>query len=107
MRKFLLIFLAAFTAGCGFNEKPDRIPAYIQVNDISVNVSSGQGTASDNISDVWLYYEDPEIGYTLQGAYEMPASFPILTEGQTNKRSNQRRRAYIGAQYIAPVISVL
>ena len=85
MRKFLPLFIAAaFAAGCGFNEKPEQIPAYVKVDDILVNVSSGQGTASDNISDVWLYYEDPQLGYTLQGAYEMPATFPILAEGATN-----------------------
>lgn len=83
MKRLLIIMIAALTAGCGLSEKPDQIPGYVQIEDISVTTTAGQGSDSDNISDCWVYIEDPDLGYILQGVYEMPASFPILGEGST------------------------
>jgi hypothetical protein len=83
VRRLAILFLAAFAAGCGLDEKPEQIPGYVQINDISVTTTSEQGSSSDNISDAWVYVNDPEFGYILQGVYEMPASFPVLIDGET------------------------
>ena len=86
MKRFFIFLVAASTAGCGLSEPPEQIPGYVQIEDISVTTNSGEGSNSDNISDCWVYVEDPELGFVLQGVYEMPASFPIVGEGNTPVR---------------------
>lgn len=54
------------------------IPSYISIDSISVNVNTEQGTASNKIVDAWVY-----AGNDLEGAFELPASFPVLKAGAT------------------------
>lgn len=54
------------------------IPSYISIDSISVNVNTEQGTASNKIVDAWVY-----AGNDLEGAFELPASFPVLKAGTT------------------------
>jgi len=55
--------------------KKTPIPAYIHVESFEV-VPSTFGSASSNIEDVWVYQRD-----NAQGVYELPATFPIIAEG--------------------------
>lgn len=86
MKRFFIFLLAASAAGCGLSEPPEQIPGYVQVEDMAVTTSTEEGSNSDNISDCWIYVLDPDLGYVLQGIYEMPASFPVLGEGNTPVR---------------------
>lgn len=53
-------------------EDVDGIPAYIEINSISLT-----GASTDpNITDAWVYVNDQ-----LQGIYELPAKFPVLEKG--------------------------
>jgi hypothetical protein len=54
------------------------IPSYISIDSISLNVTTDQGTASNKIVDAWVY-----AGNDLEGAFELPASFPVLKAGAT------------------------
>lgn len=68
------ILLLFFFAAC----EEETIPSYLNIPSMSVAASGLEGSSSSNISDVWVYQN-----FNLQGAYEMPAEFPILAEGDT------------------------
>lgn len=59
-------------------KKDDTIPAYVYIPAITVNVAQGQGSSSAKITDAWVYIDD-----NLQGAYQLPARFPIRASGAT------------------------
>jgi hypothetical protein len=67
---FTLIVLSA----C--NDGDDGIPAYISIDAIELTVKPGQGTASHKITDAWV-----RIDGELIGAFELPATFPVLKSG--------------------------
>lgn len=66
------ILLLLFLASC----EEETIPSYLNIPSMSVAARSFEGSSSSNISDVWVYQN-----FNLQGAYEMPAEFPIIAEG--------------------------
>ena len=52
-------------------------PVYITVEDFTFTTDPlNQGSNSSNISDAWIYINDD-----LVGAYELPATIPVLREG--------------------------
>jgi len=63
--------------GCN-PEEP--IPAYVHIQEIQLDVRSDEGTADHKIVDAWFYLSGANGG--LQGAYELPASFPVLETGE-------------------------
>lgn len=78
MNKYILI-LIGFVFSLSSCEKlnPDEdIPAYIKVNNITVDAGHNQGTDSVDITTVWIYSDD-----NLVGAYELPIKAPILEKG--------------------------
>jgi len=50
-------------------EDKDAIPAYLIIEDITLNETD----TTSNITDAWVYVNDQ-----LQGVYELPAKFPVL-----------------------------
>ena len=70
---FLFIFISC--------EKDDKIPSYLIVNNVNLNYNQNFGSITENITDVWVYFED-----NLQGVYEIPVEFPVLEEGIKNIR---------------------
>jgi len=70
---FLFIFISC--------EKDDKIPSYLKVNNVNLNYNQNFGSITENITDVWVYFED-----NLQGVYEIPVEFPVLEEGIKNIR---------------------
>ena len=60
---------------------PEEIsPAYIYIDNFTVTSSiESQGYPSSKITDGWVY-----INGIFVGAYELPASVPVLTEGETD-----------------------
>lgn len=70
--------LAIIAIGISACYKTDEmpIPAYIHIDTSSVISSGTEGTASHKIVDAWVYKKDNIIG-----AFEMPATFPILETG--------------------------
>ena len=74
---FLIAGVTVFFSGCD-SEEP--IPAYVHINDIDFEVRPGEGSSSHKITDAWFYTGGQ--GGGLQGAYELPASFPVLETGE-------------------------
>jgi len=71
---FIIVTLSLL-AGCS-KTTIDEIPSYIAIDTTSINVASLQGTASQKISDTWVYADNELIG-----AFEVPAQFPVLKNG--------------------------
>jgi len=72
---FFLILIATITGGCKKNDA-DLVPSYLYIDQIGLTSSYDQGTSSQKITDAWVYVDE-----TLIGAFELPATVPILKEG--------------------------
>jgi hypothetical protein len=78
--KFLLPFwfcsLWAFIS-CNPIDTPDNVPSYIKIDTLLFEpVLPEHGVNSHKISDAWVY-----INENLIGAFELPATIPVLAEG--------------------------
>ncbi len=72
---FFLILITTITSGCKKNDT-DLVPSYLFIDQIGLTSSYDQGTSSQKITDAWVYVDE-----TLIGAFELPATVPILKEG--------------------------
>jgi hypothetical protein len=73
----LIILIMLILHGCQKASELD-IPSYISIDSISIGIQEEQGSASSKIIDAWVYTDND-----LEGAFELPASFPVLKSGQT------------------------
>ncbi len=53
----------------------DGIPLYMRMDSVQVNTSSGQGSNSHNITDVWVEANTDNVG-----AFGVPCNIPVLQE---------------------------
>lgn len=72
----LMLFLPLLTLLVGCKDEPEQIPAYIHVKPFQVTAPGGN--AWQNLTDGWLY-----INGEFLGAYTLPATIPVLAEGET------------------------
>ncbi len=70
--------IAAITPSCELINPAEQIPAYLQVDNVTLSTNSGQGSASHKITDVWIDADN-----AAQGVYEIPKVFPLLNNGAT------------------------
>ena len=76
----ILSFLLLVQTSCEKFSGDQTVPAYLSIDSIYLQTDNGlQGTASQNITDAWVYVDD-----NLVGAFQMPARFPVLKEGKHN-----------------------
>ena len=73
-----ILILIAFTMLISCEKETQEIPSYIKINEYSLYTTASQGSNSENISDIWVYADDQLIG-----TFELPATIPILLEGET------------------------
>jgi len=61
-------------------DDPGLIPTYISIDSIQVlsnpAIAHLEGSLSNNITDAWIFVDEEYLG-----AYELPATFPLLKEG--------------------------
>jgi hypothetical protein len=74
MKKISYLLIILILSSCQ-KEESDGIPTYIKVE--SIYLDGNDSTL--NITDAWIYMNGQ-----LQGAYELPAKFPVLEQGNTN-----------------------
>ncbi len=73
----LFTLLVLFLASCDKFEGEQTIPAYLRIDSIALNTQSpAQGSSSSRITDAWVYIDEQLIG-----AFELPATIPILNRG--------------------------
>jgi hypothetical protein len=74
---FLCILLIS-ASSCEKFSGDQSIPAYLTIDSIYLKTTpSIQGTASQRITDAWVYVDDEFLG-----AYELPARLPVLKTGK-------------------------
>ncbi len=70
-------FILLLASGCRKMESSQAIPSYIKIDSVYLDTYYPvQGSASQEISDVWVYVDDQQMG-----VFQLPALFPILAEG--------------------------
>ncbi len=75
--RILLILFIGFISSCQLIDKPEKIPAFIHIEEISFLISNSlEGTQSEKITDAWIYVDG-----NLEGIYELPATLPLHYEG--------------------------
>jgi len=74
----LLVVIAGSLGSCNKFDGPQTIPAYLKIDTIYQYTNYNlQGENSHNITDLWIYLDDQQIG-----VFEIPAMFPILADGK-------------------------
>ena len=74
---FGLSFSLLLASGCHKMKSAQTIPSYIKIDSVYLDTYyPDQGSASQEISDVWVYVDDQQMG-----VFQLPALFPILVEG--------------------------
>lgn len=78
----LAIFLGgAFFSACEIINPTEDTPSYLKINKITLDPRKSPtetyGTASNNISDAWVF-----VNGKLLGPFELPASIPVLASGE-------------------------
>lgn len=75
----LLTGSVSLLSSCDDKKDSDLVPAYLRIDGFTITTDYEQGTASQKITDAWVYLDE-----TLIGAFELPATVPILAEGKQN-----------------------
>lgn len=76
----IILFAVGLFAGCEIINPEEITPSYVYIDDFTLSTNlETQGYASSKITDGWIY-----INGTFIGAYELPATVPVLTEGETD-----------------------
>jgi len=83
MKNFLILVVTIITvifSSCNLINPDETAPSYIEVNSFSFDPAPTIGvtgpSTSTNIKDVWVFIDND-----FQGAYELPARFPVLKTG--------------------------
>ncbi len=73
------VFAGIFMSSCDKFEGDQTVPAYVRIDTIYLgnNPMLEEGALTHNFTDVWVYLND-----NLLGAYELPATVPVLASGQ-------------------------
>ena len=69
----IICFVIFLITAC---DKEEKIPTFLSINSIGLKATPLQESTSHKIKDVWVYIDGQ-----ILGAYEMPARFPVLEEG--------------------------
>lgn len=77
--KLLYVLIAALIlTSCRVLDPDEQEPSFIIVDEISVSTSPAQGSASHNITEIWVYANDDIVGI-----FDVPARIPVLKTGNT------------------------
>ncbi|MFT5601957.1 MAG: hypothetical protein ACI9N1_002207 [Flavobacteriales bacterium] len=73
-----LIAIAVLMANCSVIDKPETVPAWIEIDEFDFTTVSSEGTDRHKIKDAWVY-----VNSNLEGVFELPARIPITENGNT------------------------
>jgi hypothetical protein len=73
-----VMLVVFFLCGCDIINPAEPVPTTIHLNPFQFNVGSGQGSAKNKITEVWVYANDNNIG-----AFAPPVDIQYLEEGST------------------------
>lgn len=75
-----MVLLITFT-GCELVNPEEAIPSYVEITAPVLLTESAQGSASEKITEVWVFVDEE-----FMGAFPIPAKVPILKSGPVNLR---------------------
>jgi len=73
---FFLAIIIVFSS-CAKHLDEAYIPSYIKIDNIEMQTTGSQGSASSYLTDAWVYLDGAE-----RGAYPLPSTIPLLAEGE-------------------------
>jgi len=73
----ILGILALSVNGCEIINPAEDIPSYIKIEPFQLTTQVDEGSASQSITDGWVYVDE-----ILLGAYTLPATIPVLETGE-------------------------
>lgn len=71
-----LIFIGVLNQSCEVINPAEPIPSYLKINSVTLAPSDTFGSSSNKITDLFI-----NIDTRYQGAYELPANFPLIENG--------------------------
>ena len=72
-----MVIISFSLSSCKKDSLKADVPSYIHIEPFTLNTNYlDEGSESHNITDAWVYVDD-----NLVGVYELPATFPVLKEG--------------------------
>lgn len=74
-----MLILGTLFSGWGCAKQKADIPTWIQIDSMDLVTIPGQGSSNHHFTDAWVYANS-----NLVGAFQLPASVPVLGEGNTN-----------------------
>lgn len=82
LRSFILFiafcYFLSVPIACNLINPAEPVPAYIRVHDPKVITLAAQGSASENISNYWLFVNNQAVG-----VYNRTGNYPLVAEGTT------------------------
>lgn len=73
------ILMLCCISACDIANPVEALPTYLKIERFEFSTSPKQGTASEQITDVWVFVNDLSLGI-----YELPATIPSLDVGNQN-----------------------
>ena len=64
---------------CEVFDKPETVPAWVQIDEFELTTTSSEGTDREKIKDAWVY-----VNSNLVGVFELPCKVPIPATGTAN-----------------------
>ncbi|NNE54949.1 MAG: hypothetical protein HKN32_02935, partial [Flavobacteriales bacterium] len=74
--RLLLISTCGLWMSCNLINPAEGVPAFVAVDEYTFETTSVQGTSSEKFTEIWAFDQG-----TMMGAFELPASIPVLAEG--------------------------
>lgn len=82
LRSFILFiafcYFLSVPIACNIINPAEPVPAYIKIHDPKVITLAAQGSASENISNYWLF-----VNNQAEGVYNRTGNYPLIAEGTT------------------------
>ena len=82
LRPFILFiafcYFLSVPIACNIINPAEPVPAYIKIHDPKVITLAAQGSASENISNYWLF-----VNNQAEGVYNRTGNYPLIAEGTT------------------------
>jgi hypothetical protein len=75
--RLIILYVCVFVfSSCNLINPDEQEPSYVYIDDYTFSTTIGQGTASEGISELWVYSNSDIVG-----VYDLPARIPILQNG--------------------------
>lgn len=78
---YMVVALIVGFSSCELINPEEEIPAYVEIIAPTLSTTAGQGSASEKITEVWVFVDDE-----FAGAFPIPAKVPIFKSGMVKVR---------------------